>query len=123
VYKRQETNLANRTMIYGGIAIGLYVVYHLMHLTWRNVHTDLVPYDHHNVYGNVILSFQNPALVAVYMVALAALCLHLIHGFQSALRTNPTYVTWARRIGIGVALVICVGCASVPIAVLAGVLK
>ena len=27
----------------GGIAIGLYVVYHLMHLTWRNVHTDLVP--------------------------------------------------------------------------------
>ena len=131
---RVESTVASRTMIYGGIALALYVVYHILHFTTRSVHRTLVGNSymkggeaHVDVYANVVQSFQNPVISVIYIVAQVFLFLHLVHGVQSALRTlgvnHPTYVTMGRRIGIALALIICVGFTLVPVGVLAGIIK
>jgi succinate dehydrogenase / fumarate reductase cytochrome b subunit len=42
---------------------------------------------YHNLYGKMIEVFQNPYIVALYIVACISLAYHLIHGFQSSFRT------------------------------------
>lgn len=126
-HAKQRSTAASRTMIFGGIAIVFYVVYHILHLTTRDVHQALVPYDHHNVYGNVVMSFQNPLIVGVYLLAQVALYFHLTHGIQSAFRTlgvsHPRYLELTTKGGHALAAIIVLGYMSVPLAVLAGIVK
>lgn len=125
---------ASRTMLYGGIAIFLYVVYHILHFTTRSLHTGLVGHTyasdghvHADVYANVVASFQNPIISGVYILAQAMLFLHLTHGIQSAVRTlgvsQPRYLAFARNGGRLLALVIVLGFVAVPLGVLAGVIE
>jgi succinate dehydrogenase / fumarate reductase cytochrome b subunit len=122
-----KATLASRTMLVGGILIFGYVVYHLMHLTFRSVHRDLVPFDHTNVFGNVAASFKNPAITATYVALQVVLLFHLQHGIQSALRTigvsHPRYVAIGRSAGWVLAVVITVGFAAVPLGVFFGVIQ
>jgi succinate dehydrogenase / fumarate reductase cytochrome b subunit len=126
-HAKTRSTTASRTMIFGGIAIALYVVYHLLHFTTRDVHQALVPYDHHNVYANVVLSFQNPLIAGVYILAQVALFFHLTHGIQSAFRTlgvsHPRYLAVTTKGGHALAAIIVLGFMSVPLAVLARIVK
>jgi len=126
-HSKQRSTAASRTMIFGGIAIALYVVYHILHFTTRDVHQALVPYDHHNVYANVVKSFQNPMIAGVYLLAQVALFFHLTHGIQSAFRTlgvsHPRYLELTTKGGHALAAIIVLGFMAVPLAVLAGIVK
>jgi succinate dehydrogenase / fumarate reductase cytochrome b subunit len=57
--EHRESTYASRTMRWSGVLLLLFIVYHLMHMTWGNVHPDFIPGD---VYHNVIVAFR-PALV------------------------------------------------------------
>ena len=57
VHKKLRANPANRTMIFGGIAVALFIIYHLMHLTFGVAHSS---FDEQNAYHNVVAGFQNP---------------------------------------------------------------
>ena len=127
-YQMQRTvkaNYAAKTIRYGGIVILLFVIYHLMHFTLGTpgIHSDFVP---GNPYHNVISGFQSPINVAVYLLALCALGLHLYHGTWSMMQTlgflNRRYDRAVRTLALLVALVVAVGFAVVPIAVIAGYL-
>jgi succinate dehydrogenase / fumarate reductase cytochrome b subunit len=111
-------------MRWGGVIIGLYVVYHLMHFTWGNAHPHFIPGD---VYANLITGFQSVPVVVVYLVALIMLMLHLYHGLWSALQTigvsHPKYDRALHVLAATVAVVLFVGFAVVPVSVLAGILK
>lgn len=57
-----------------------------------------------DLYKQVDFAFKNVALVALYVIAMAALAFHLIHGFQSAFQTlgfnHRRYIGIIRAIGV-----------------------
>ncbi len=115
---------AARTMRWGGVIIILFVIYHLMHLTWGTVHSDFVEGD---PYHNVVTGFQVWWVSAFYVIANLALGLHLYHGlwsmFNSLGLNHPKFNAWRRVFATVFALVITLGNLSFPISVLLGVVR
>ena len=125
---------AVRTMRFGGVVILAFIVYHLLHFTVGTVHPNIqhcrVTADDEFVcfaYQNFVAGFQNPAVVGFYVLAQVALGLHLAHGVWSMLRTlglaNPRYDLLTRRAATAFGTVVTLGNISMPIAVLAGLVK
>lgn len=120
----QKGNVASRTMIWSGPAIGLFVVYHILHFTVGSAHPAFV---HGDVYNNVVVGFSVPAVAGVYVLAMVALGFHLYHGafslFQSLGLRTPKWDCAMKAVLSGVALLVVVVNISFPVAVLAGVVK
>src|ERR1041384_1764699 len=76
-----ETTYAARTMRWGGVLIFLFVVYHLLDLTFGRLNPGFQP---GNVYRNVIASFQVPIVAGFYMAAMLVLALHLYPALHRA---------------------------------------
>jgi succinate dehydrogenase / fumarate reductase cytochrome b subunit len=125
-YRKYEKDLvfsyASRTMAWGGIIILLFVIFHLMNLTFGNVHPDFIAGD---AYHNFVTGFENVPTSIVYILAMIPLGLHLYHGFWSMLQTlganNPKYNHLRRPIAMGLALAVTLANISFPIAVLLGI--
>jgi len=119
-----ETTYAARTMRWGGVLIFLYVVYHLLDLTFGRVNPSFVPGD---VYHNVVASLRVWPVAVAYIAAMVVLGLHLYHGTWSALQTlglnRPPTGRWRRGAAAAIAALIAGGYISIPVAVLAGVLR
>ena len=120
----QAATYASRTMRWGGAILLLFIVYHLMHLTFGNVHPD---FEHGAVYNNVVVGFQNPLVAGFYIVAQVALGFHLYHGlwslFQSLGLSGPRLNVLRRQFAAVFAIVISVANISFPVAVLTGLVK
>ncbi len=122
--KYQEADYASRTMLWGGIIIFLFVLFHISDLTIGATNPDFVQGE---VYHNVITSFQYWWVALIYVVAQMALALHIYHGawsvFQSLGMSNPRYDEWRRWLALALALAILIGNSSIPIAVQFGLLQ
>ncbi|BCW93624.1 MAG: succinate dehydrogenase [Thermoanaerobaculum sp.] len=120
----QEADIASRTMIWGGLVVAAFVVYHLLHLTFGTAHGDFKPGD---VYHNVVSGFQVPLVSLFYILANIFLALHLYHGMWSWFQTlgfsHPKYNRARRVFATLYAVVIAVGNISIPVSVLAGWVK
>ncbi|APA93968.1 MULTISPECIES: succinate dehydrogenase cytochrome b subunit [Myroides] len=72
-----------------------------------------------DLYAVVVTAFQELWLVVVYVIAMVALCYHLIHGITSGVRTlglfHPKFVRWVNIFGVTYSVIICVGFAAMPI--------
>ncbi len=105
-----------------GAAAGLH---HLSpaHLTIGTVHP---AFEEGDVYANS-WAVRHPLVAVFYIVAMAALGLHLYHGAWSSLRTLGVAQASAsplkRRAAVAIAIVIAVGFAAVPLAVLGFVMN
>ncbi|MEO8035086.1 MAG: succinate dehydrogenase cytochrome b subunit [Acidobacteriota bacterium] len=126
-YREREAvkaTYAARTMRWGGVIILLFVIYHLMHLTWGNAHPDFIEGD---VYHNVVRGFQVWWASAIYIVANLALGLHLYHGlwsmFNSLGLNSDKFNAWRRNFATAFALIVTVANVSFPIAVLTGIVR
>jgi succinate dehydrogenase / fumarate reductase cytochrome b subunit len=117
-------SFAARTMRWTGVIVALFVLFHLLDLTWGTANPDFVRGD---VYRNTVATFERWPVSIVYIVANLALGLHLYHGawslFQSVGLNNPRYNPWRKYFAVTFAVVTTVGFISVPIAVLAGVIE
>ena len=115
---------ASRTMRWGGVIILAFVVYHLMHFTWGNVHPDFVPGD---AYHNFVEGFRRWPAALAYIMAMVPLALHVYHGTWSATQTlaltNARFEPYRRPISAAVAIAIGAGNIALPLSVLAGVVK
>lgn len=81
---RVQQSYASRTVRWGGVIIALYVVWHLLDMTFGAVN----PAGHEaSPFDRLVASFSNPAITAFYVLALVTLGLHLQHGIWSALAT------------------------------------
>jgi succinate dehydrogenase / fumarate reductase cytochrome b subunit len=120
----QVSTWASRTIRWGGGLILLFVVYHILHFTVGTAHPDFVE---GNPYHNVTTGFRSLGVVIVYLVAMAAVGLHLYHGLWSSGRslgmTAPSPNPLRRTAAALLALVIWLGFTIIPIAVYAGVLQ
>jgi succinate dehydrogenase / fumarate reductase cytochrome b subunit len=82
--KRVQQSFASRTLRWGGTIILLFIIWHLLDMTFGAVNprgTDSSPYD------RLVASFQNIPITLFYVVALVLLGLHLRHGIWSATQT------------------------------------
>ncbi|HSE42743.1 MAG TPA: succinate dehydrogenase cytochrome b subunit [Acidobacteriota bacterium] len=118
------SDYASRTMRWSGPILLLFIVYHLMHLTFGNVHPN---FEHLNVYANVVSGFQVWYVSAFYIIAMIALALHLYHGVWSMFQTlgfnNPVYNRILHRFSVISAIVIALGNISIPVAVMTGYIR
>jgi succinate dehydrogenase / fumarate reductase cytochrome b subunit len=123
-YKRNNDlsfSYASRTMRWGGVIVGLFIVYHLMHLTLGTVHPDFNP---DSPYSNVVVAFRVWWVALTYAIAVTMLGFHIYHGLWSSTQTlgirYPVVTRWRRPVSAGTAVAIVLGYLSVPLAVLAG---
>jgi succinate dehydrogenase / fumarate reductase cytochrome b subunit len=118
-----QASVASRTMIYSGVILAVFLVYHLAHMTWGWAHPRFV---HLQVYQNIISGFSVPVCI-VYIAGVGLLALHLSHGAGSLLSSlglvHPKYNPALRVGGYVLTLVVALGFMTVPVAVLAGVLS
>ncbi len=121
-----QANYASRFMRIGGVVIILFVIFHLAQFTWVALpETALTPRV--NPYANVVIGFSNPVTVLFYLLALASLSLHLFHGVWSMFQTlgfnSRRFDGLFRGLAVLTALVIPLGFATVPLAVMFGFLR
>jgi succinate dehydrogenase cytochrome b subunit len=120
-WKAKDSTYASRTMRWGGVILLLFIVFHILNLTFGRFDPGYAPGD---VYDNVVHAFRIWPISAFYIVAMVALALHLDHGVWSLCQTlglgHPRYQRWARGAALGFALLILIGNCSFPVAVLAG---
>jgi len=128
-----QATLASRTMIFTGLVIFSFVIYHLLHFTVQvapKSYQDMTEitadgYERHNVYEMVYAGFSNPLISGFYILSMALLCAHLSHGFASVFQTfglrSESTKGLFKFIGVAYALVIFVGNISIPISVMANV--
>ncbi len=121
VTAHRESTYASRTMRWGGVIVGAFIVYHLMHLTFGNVHPDFIE---GKVYHNVITGFRVWPVSLFYIVAQVALGFHLYHGGWSMLQTlGLSHPRWNRlrfAASLTFTLLVAGGNILIPVAVLAG---
>lgn len=119
------TTYAAKTMIWGGVILALFILYHLAHLTLGVGAPGT--FSEHDVYNNVVSGFQVPWLSALYIVAQLALALHIYHGAWSFMQTlgfnHPRYNLLRKQFAIAFAVLIAIGNISLPVSVLAGLVE
>lgn len=131
---------ASRTMIWSGLIVGAFAVFHLLHYTVKAPAVNLLGRDfaelHYtlkdgtvcaDVYRMMILGFTPLPVAAFYVAAVGLLCVHLSHGIQALLQSlglrDRAWEATVRRVAQGVALLLFLGYASMPAAVVLGWLK
>jgi succinate dehydrogenase cytochrome b subunit len=116
-----KATYASRTMRWGGVIILLFVIYHLLDLTAGTLNPSFVEGDVHH---NMVAGFGVWYVSLFYIVAQAALGLHLYHGlwsmFQSLGWNHPRYNHWRNGFAHVFAWIITLGNISFPVAVLTG---
>lgn len=119
-----ESTFASRTMLWGGVFILLFVIYHVLDFTFGTVNPS---YEEGNIYHNVVASFRILPVAVFYVLAMLAVGLHLFHGIWSSFQTLGLSTTRSNRLirnlAIIFSLVLTVGNVSIPIAVLFGVVS
>ena len=133
VKKSLSTTFAGKNMIWTGLVIGTFLVYHLLHFTIQvinpgvaaNIVSDTL--GRPDVSGMVVYSFRKAAVSLTYVLAMTALVLHLTHGIQSSFqtlgltseRTQPVII----KTGAILAFILFLGYVLVPILVFAGIMN
>jgi succinate dehydrogenase / fumarate reductase cytochrome b subunit len=122
--KPQVSTFASRTLRWGGALILLFLVYHILHFTVGTAHPNFVEGD---PYHNVAFGFHNPMVVGFYLLAMAAVGLHLYHGVWSSGRSlgmsPPSPHPLRRTVALVLALLVWLGFTIIPLAVYAGVVR
>ena len=123
----QVASFASRSMRYSGVTVLLFLVWHLLDLTFGVVNTVGADgeFVRANVYENVVRSFERWPVAVFYILANIMLGIHLFHGawslFQSLGWNNPRFNQWRRAFATGITTIVVVGNVSFPVAVLAGI--
>ncbi|NGN69650.1 succinate dehydrogenase [Streptomyces sp. A7024] len=121
VHAKPKASYATRTMRWGGIILGLFIVWHILDLTTGTVHP--AGYEHLHPYQNVIDTFSTWYGNAIYIVAMVALGFHIQHGFWAAAHTLGYGGRVPKGLSIGLAVVLTAGFVAVPIGVMTGVVS
>jgi succinate dehydrogenase / fumarate reductase cytochrome b subunit len=122
--RNRESTVASRTMIWGGLFILLFVIYHLLDFTFGTVNPS---FQEGNIYHNVLASFRSWPVSVFYIVAMIAVGMHLWHGIWSMFQTLGWNSARANRLirnaATIAALALTVGNISIPVAVLTGLVR
>ena len=123
-YRYAESSWPSRFMGWGGILLLVFLVYHILELTIGVIHPQ---FSHTDVYGNLVSYLSVWWIGGFYVVAMIALAGHLYHGawsmFQTVGANHPSYERLRRTTATLIAVVVPLGFATIPLAILFGWLR
>src|SRR5262249_21212627 len=124
-----QATLASRSMLFSGLSLLAFVVYHLLHFTFGVTNPSHFALKRagaggHDVHAMVSASFAEPAIVLAYVVFQVLLFMHLAHGIQGFVQTlgfhHDRYTPLIRRASVVLAALIAGGNVLLAVSVLAG---
>ena len=129
----RSASLAGRTMVWSGLLIALFLIFHLLHFTFQVIEPGIAATAHPDALGRpdvlttVVGSFQRAGIAALYVVGVLGLGLHLYHGIESSIQTeglnNDRTLPVVVRTGMAISVVLFLMYAAIPVSILMGILK
>jgi succinate dehydrogenase / fumarate reductase cytochrome b subunit len=136
----KAASYASRTMIMSGLIIASFIAYHLLHYTVKLKAINFAGEDFHtftytlasgvechDVHKMMVTGFRQPLVSGFYLLAMGLLCLHLSHGVQAMFHSlGLKSPNWAPAIDVFsrvLAVAIFAGYASIPLAVMTGIVR
>jgi succinate dehydrogenase / fumarate reductase cytochrome b subunit len=117
----------SRSMGLLGTLLAIFLIVHLANFWVVSRFTGIPTLDangHEDLYAVMKETFSNVWIVILYVLAMASLCYHLLHGFASAFQTlgwnHKKYNVLVRNLGIWYSIIISVVFAAMPVAMYAG---
>lgn len=105
----------SRSMTLLGTLLLIFLIIHINHF-WTNSRLGgllgIKPLEHVeaggkevlNLYAEMLVTFESPLVIVIYILGVISLCWHLIHGFQSAFQTfglhHKKYTPLVKQIGV-----------------------
>ncbi len=118
--REKRTSLTARTLWFQGIVILIFLVLHLITFKYGTFYN--VNYGEgeiRDLFRLLVEVFQQPGYVVWYLIALILLAYHLSHGVASSIQTlgfnHPKYTPMVKKMGLGFALIVCLGFISQPL--------
>lgn len=125
-----QASKSSRTMIWSGLTVLAFVIYHILHFTVRagNEFNNPEIYGYtiddkaaHNAWLMVIHGFSWWPATLFYVIAITLLCSHLVHGVGSIFQTlgwrTKKNAGLIKQISIAYSLIIWIGFISIPISI------
>ena len=122
----ENSTWSSRNMGILGTIILIFLVVHLKALWYRSKFGDIpmVSYggdELKDLYRITYEAFNQPWLVALYVVSMVGLAFHLVHGFQSAFQTlglkHPKYSPVIKNVGLAFSILVPAAFAAIPLIV------
>lgn len=137
-----QASYASRTMPMTGLIVLCFIIFHVLHYTTRIIpgmeYNESIPtytlaldggvtHEVFDVYAMMISGFSHGLVSFFYIAAMALLCMHLSHGLSSMFQSlGLRNKIWREKLGLIariISVVIFIGFASIPFAVITGNLK
>ncbi len=123
-YRPQVSTPASRTMIWSGLLILGFVVYHLLDLT---IGVGGAPFEHGRVHDNLVNSLSRAGAAGFYVAAVIGLGFHLWHGLWSTTQSlglaHRGVVGGIQKTAIFFAVAVTTLFAIIPLAVVFGLVS
>jgi succinate dehydrogenase / fumarate reductase cytochrome b subunit len=117
---------SSRIMIWSGLTILAFVIFHILHLTVR-IDPILAELAEKSPHAMAIRGFQSWPVVIFYVIAMTLLCSHLSHGVASIFQTlgfrTAKTAGPIQLLSTAYALIIWLGFISIPLAIVVGIVK
>ena len=125
-----EASIASRTMIYTGALVFFFVAYHISHFTLLDCHPEYAKLPlvdgRFDVYSMVIIGFKEPLISILYLIFVGLVAFHISHAISSVFQTlglnKPSVMPKLKLLGNLIAVILFLGYASMPIAVLMNII-
>lgn len=125
VAKHTEATFASKAMPVSGIALLLFIVFHLLHFTLAPQLFNETHFE--NPFWNFYAGLSHPLLAGIYIAGNLALGLHIYHGFFSAFQTiganHPKYNPLRRDGAVGLATLLTLANVMFPVSVHLGFIE
>jgi succinate dehydrogenase / fumarate reductase cytochrome b subunit len=133
VRRNLSATFASKNMVWTGLILGVFVIYHLLQFTFQvtdpavSAYMNLDAAGRPDVFRMVVMTFRRSVIAFIYIGAMIVLALHLFHGIQSFMQTlglnDERTMPVIGVTGTLVAIIISIGYISIPVVILAGMLK
>jgi succinate dehydrogenase / fumarate reductase cytochrome b subunit len=133
VSKALRATFASKNMIWTGLVIGVFLVYHLLHFTFQVTNPETAALSNMDAAGRpdvaamVIAGFQNITISIIYIISMAALLLHLSHGIQSTFQSlglnNDNTLPVFEKAGSVIAYILFIAFILIPVVIVIGLMK
>lgn len=128
-----HATFAGRNQIWTGVIVAVFLIYHILQFTFQVTDPAIAAETHLDALGRpdifmmVVNSFRQIGISGIYIISLAALGLHLLHGIQSSFQTwglaNDNTLPIIEKSGKAASVLLFIWYAAIPILVVAGLLK
>lgn len=129
VSKKLKVTFASRTMIWTGLLLLAFIIYHLLQFTFHATPDVVLAADEmgrFDVFTMVLNSFRVTLIAVMYILAMIVLFLHTSHGIQSFLQTlglsndnlQPKYTLAGKLLST----IFLVGFGAIPVLILTGMI-